>query len=409
MSPDGRSPAPPAALHGRRRRPPPVRPRAPLPLAARRALLAFALAAAALAGARPARAQPGAATEPRRTVSVSVTGAPEEARVLEDTIRELLARLQLTMVGREDSRAALLAKADVEIAPSGSARVVVRSATGATVLERDVPRDANAAIQREQIAHAVRVAAEAELLVEHDRVASREPPSDPPAGAPPAGAPPAGATEEAPSPAPPSAAVERDRADAPASALAIELATFGGAGILGDGAGPVARVGGSVALASRRGLRPSLALGALYAFPFTSGSDTLTSRAHLVSARAMPAIELLRGSWIALDVAAGGGFDVLTVEPSSATLPLSALGEKTTRVDPIASASATARVALASDVVLTLSLVADVDPTTRRYVFEDRGARSEVLAPWTVRPTLLAGLSFTAHGEAPFRPERAAP
>ena len=81
------------------------------------------------------------------------------------------------------------------------------------------------------------------------------------------------------------------------------------------------RVGGAAALAYRRGLRPSLGVSALYAFPFEVGSDTLGSRTKLVSARAVAAIEVFRGRSFAIEGGGGGGLDVLAVDPTSTILP----------------------------------------------------------------------------------------
>jgi hypothetical protein len=184
--------------------------------------------------------------------------------------------------------------------------------------------------------------------------------------------------------------------------LAVDVSTVAGAGMFSSGVGPVARVGGFVAIASRRGVRPSVALGVLYGFPFEAGDDVLRSRATTVSLRAVPSLEVLRKSRFALDANAGLGLDILSVAPSSGVLPASALSEPSTRVEPMLEGGFTGRLALASDVVLTLSAAADIDLATRRYVFDDRGQRGTVFAPWTVRPMLLAGLSFTAFGEAPF-------
>ncbi len=376
---------------------------------------ALALPLSVLAVTRPASAEPAPASSPspRRVVAVSITGgAGDEARVLEETIRELLSRLQLMMVGKgvlapSVSASSLLASVDIDLgAPSanGAAHLVVKSASGSTVIDRTVARDSTAAIQREQIAHAVRGAAEAEILADEDRVAGRAPPIPTPPPSPPV------ASMEPPLPSPPSPPVVAEAQPVPnekplpspprGSAFALDLATYGGAGLFADDVGPVARIGGSATLAYRRGLRPSLGLGLFYAFPFESGTSALTSRAHIVSLRLMPAIEVLRRSRFGIDVGVSGGVDFLSVDPSSDTINGQYLKDSTTRADPIVGANVTARILLASDVEVTLSALADVDLTTRRYVFEDRGQRSDVLMPWTLRPVLLAGFSFTAIGES---------
>jgi hypothetical protein len=122
----------------------------------------------------------------------------------------------------------------------------------------------------------------------------------------------------------------------------------------------------------------------------------------MVSLRAMPSVELFRRSHFALRGSAGGGVDILSVTPTSSVLPEADLGGSSTRVDPILTAGLTAQFALAPDVVVLLSALSDFDVASRHYVVEEHGQRGDVLSPWNIRPTLLAGLSFSAFGEAPF-------
>jgi len=387
--------------------------------AASKRLVAIAVLVAACVNASAVLAQqPPAPTQqqqqaPRRTVDLLIRSAPaEDTRPLEDTIRELLARLQITVVnraasGRAANPSSLLATVDVDLVPADEARVIVRSASGSTVLDRTIPRDANLAITREQIASAVRGATEAEILVDEDRVAGRAPPVvEPPPEPTRTPPPPPAAPAIVETIAPPKAEAPPTPPPSTPSTLALDLATFAGAGVFSSDSNPVARVGGGVAVASRRGLRPSFALAALYAFPFEGGDDdgTLTARATIVSLRALPALQLVHRARWGIDFGAGGGIDVLSVDPASTVLPSSAFPETTTtRVNPILTGAITGRVALASDVVLTLTAMTDVDLAARRYVFDNRGSRADILVPWDVRPTLLAGLSFTAFGEGGFR------
>src|SRR5947208_1098440 len=83
----------------------------------------------------------------------------------------------------------------------------------------------------------------------------------------------------------------------------------------------LARVGVAAAVASRRGMRPSLSLSFHYAVPFETSNAIMTSHADLVGIRVMPGIELLHTGGFALEVGVGGGLDVLAVEPRSAVLP----------------------------------------------------------------------------------------
>ena len=367
---------------------------------ARRIAIAAAFAAMTIATAA------GADTvAPRRVVVVHVNGAPEETSALEGAMRELLGNLQLTMATGSAPASSVLETVTVDVTAVG-AKVLVKSANGTTVLERLV-RGESPAIQREQIAHAVRGAAEAELLVDADRVAGRAPPVvDPP----PAPEPPPAKPVEPPPPPAPIVVDEKPAAEAPLAppasspAYGLDLSTFAGGGGFAEDTSLVARVGGSVALASRRGLRPQIALAALYAFPFetdhhdATGETILTSRTKLFSMRAMPGLTPLRAGWFSLETSIGGGFDTVTVAPGSSVLPANALHGSTTRVNPILSVAVTGRATITSDVSVTLTAMLDVDPSSRSYVFDDRGSRNEIFSPWSLRPMLLAGISFAAFG-----------
>jgi hypothetical protein len=168
------------------------------------------------------------------------------------------------------------------------------------------------------------------------------------------------------------------------------------------------RVGGAVTVASRRGLRPSLTGAFTYALPFEASSTWVDSHAKLASVRALASIELARASWIALDAGVGGGLDVLAIEPRSAVLPPSSLGEPTTRTDAIATGAVAVHIAMAPGVVLSLNAIVDTDLASRRYVLQDGDQRVDVLAPWRVRPMLLAGFAFTALGDGVFEARGAA-
>jgi hypothetical protein len=353
--------------------------------------------AAAFATLTIATAASADTVAPRRVVVVHVNGTPEETTSLEETMRELLGNLQLTMATGSAPPSSVLETVTVDLTAAG-AKVLVKSANGATVVERLV-RGESPAIQREQIAHAVRGAAEAELLVDADRVAGRAPPVvDPPPEPPPPPPPPA--------PAPIVVETKPPIAEAPVAppsspSFGLDLSTFTGVGGFATDTPAVARVGGSIAVGSRRGLRPQIALAALYAFPFETGDDVLTSRAKLFSLRLMPGLRLLHAGWFSLETSAGGGLDVLTVDPVSSVLPGDRLARSTTRVNAIVTGAVTARATIAADVSLTLTAMVDVDPSSRTYVFLDRGRSDEVFSPWSVRPMVLAGISFAASGGGP--------
>lgn len=372
---------------------------------ARRLFFAATFAGMTIATASISEIALAQAVTPRRVVVVHANGTPDEVSALEATMRELLGGLQLTMATRSAPASSVLETVTIDMTEAG-AKVVVRSASGATVLERLV-RGESPAIQREQIAHAVRGAAEAELLVDADRVAGRAPPVvDPPAPnaeeppappAPPAKEPPTEASPIAPQ-KPPSAEAPLAPAKSEGAPLGLDVSTFAGGGGFANDTSVVMRVGGSIAVASRRGLRPELAVTALYAFPFETGDDSLMARTKLFSLRLMPGLTVLRRAWFGLETSAGGGVDVLTVDPTSSFLPGDVLGESTTRVNAIFSAAVTGRVTIAADVSVTLSAILDVDPSSRRYVLEVGRVDYDVFTPWSLRPMVLAGISFAALG-----------
>ncbi len=335
-----------------------------------------------------------------RVVDLTVRG--EEPGALEDTLRELMARLRVSVSARPEGAAPngddVLAHIQVDLSsPSEAVIVVVDGRSGRVILRRSVARaSASASIVREELAHAAQSAVESELLADADRPPPAPPPAPPPVAS-------------LVTPAPPPAAEAPSPRVARAPSLALDVATLVGGGPFANGVGPVVRVGGGVVLSSRRGLRPSLSVTAEYAPPFESNPSTVVSRTSLFSVRAIPALEVVRSSWMAVDLGAGGGFDVLAVSPRSPVLPASSLAASTTRTDPVLSAVVAAHFPLVPSVVLSLLVGADADLATRTYVLHEGSAETGVLAPWRVRPTVLAGFTFTALGEGRFASHEVAP
>lgn len=339
----------------------------------------------------------------RHVVELNVTGAQDDVTVLDATIRELLGRLQLVVTrGPALDGTTVLARVKVEMTSVGGARVeVVDARDGHVVMQRTVPKEGSASITREAIAHAVQSAVEAQLLD------AETPAAEPPATAPtPEPEPPPAPAPVTPAPLEQSAAeptkdvvVERP---ASRSTMALDVATFGGFGPMARGSGIVPRVGAGVTLASRSGLRPALTLLGAYALPFQNDTTFVSSRASFVSVRALPSVQVVGFSQVAIDLSAGGGFDILSVQPTSSVLPASALGDNSTRIDPMLTSMLTARIGIVPGVVLLASAGIDVDLSTRAYVVDVGGARTDVLSPWRVRPAILIGFAFTAFGAAAF-------
>ena len=382
--------------------------------------VALGVALGYVAGApfeRVASAQEAAPS--RRVVEVLIAGGGPDAAPLEETVRELLSRLTLVMesqtVGRIDaeqasfrstSRSSLLARVGVDLRVKDVAAVtVVDGRTGDVTLRRTVRRAGPSAVVREELAHVVQAAVDPMLLAERDRAAALPPPPPPPP------AEPVAAPVPTPAPAadaPPPRDVAQTSPEASRSPFALDLSTMAGAGSYASGAGAVARAGGGAALVWRRGLRPSVGLAAHYLFPFETGSDVALAHVGVASFRGAAALEVYGSTSFALDVAAGGGLDVLRVEPRSNVLPADRLGATTSRVDPIASTAVTGHLAIGAGTALSMLVGADVDFTSRRWVVEGAAQRVEAFAPWRVRPMVMLGFTFTALGDGRFAAREAA-
>jgi hypothetical protein len=304
---------------------------------------------------------------------------------------------------RSTARPSLLARVGIDLRANDVAIVtIVDGRTGVVTTRRSVRRDGPPAVVREEVAHVVQAAVDPMLIAERDRVATEPPPAPPrPAPEP--------VAEPAPVPAPivPASASpqQRDRVAGGAEGhapLALDLSTMGGAGSYASGAGVVARAGGGAALAWRRGVRPSIGLAAHYVFPFETGSEVALAHVGVASFRGAAGLEVYGSSVFALDVGAGGGIDVLRVEPRSNALPADRLGDSTGRIDPIATASITGHLAIGAGTALSLMLAADVDLASRHWVVEGAGPPMDAFAPSRVRPLALIGFTFTAAGDARF-------
>lgn len=348
----------------------------------------------------------------RRVVEVLVAGAAADGSGLDDTVRELLGRLSLVtetqVVGhidadeasfRSTARPSMLARVGIDLRGTDVAVItIVDGRTGEITMRRSVRRDGPPAVVREEVAHVVQSAVDPMLLAERDRAAAPPPPT-PPAVA---------AVPPAPSTVSPATPADRDvpaKTKGASSPLALDLATGLGAGGFAPGAGVVARAGGGAALVWRRGLRPALGVSAHYVFPFETGAPIATAHVGVVAVRALPAIEIYGSATFAVDVAAGGGIDVLRVEPRTSDLPRERLGAVVGRVDPVVTAAVTGHVALSGGTALSLLLGADVDLATPRWVVEADGDRTSTstFAPSRLRPLAMLGFSFTALGEGRFR------
>jgi hypothetical protein len=355
-----------------------------------------------LASVLPARGAYAQAAPPLDDADVTIIGGGSDVDSLVDTIRELMGRLGLALTAH-------VAKTATDVAPAPSARVVVeidftppgeivlsvRSDTGHAPGRRRIARDGSASVVREEVADAVSSMVAAQLMsgAAPDAGAARSETAEPPPPPSPAPPPALEPAPEAPPPAP--------RAPRP---FAIDLTTFAGVGPFADDASVVGRLGGGIVLASRRGLRPSIALTGEGFLPFDSTTDGVVAHTSVGSVRAVSAIEILRlDSWLAIDVGAGFGFDVVSVDPA---VPTGASAYPRTEADPVACASIAANFALTPGVVLTLMALGDVDLAPHSYVVSivtgPGTSEDPLFAPWRVRPAALVGFTFTTFGDARF-------
>ncbi len=393
---------------------------------ARAVRLALAIGVAVLESARqerPASAQLGASARARRTVEVRVAG--RDGSRLEDSLRELLGRLALLMesrqsFGSEPERAAtpgtwgpsLLARVTVDLRDPARAVVsVVDGATGSVSLHRTVGRNASASVESEELAHIVQAALEPMLLRERDvalEVEAQAGISAPTATVPVSPALLASRRLN------PTSHVPLDVLVPPApslpSAWALELSPEAGVSSYARGAGVIARMGCDIGLVHRRGLRPSIHGSAHYVVPFEVGSEVVRAHVSVSAFRAAVALELIQRASFALDVAAGVGVDALTVEPRSDVLPVGRLAAATSRLDPLALTKAVAHIPLTRGTALSLSVGADIDLASRRWIVaSDRGLVSDVFLPSRIRLMTMLGITFAALGDAVFGPREAAP
>jgi hypothetical protein len=340
---------------------------------------------------------------PPDDVDVTLIGGGDVDSLV-DTIRELVGRLGLTLTPH-------VAKAATDVAPATSARVTVEidfTAPGEIVLSvrsdaahaagrRRIARDGSASVVREEVADAVSSMVQAQLM--SDEVPDAGPVPSETAEPPPPPPPPPPPTREQVPEAPPAPPAPRT--------FAIDLTTFAGVGPFAGNATVVGRLGGGIVLASRRGLRPSLALTGEGSLPFESSADAVVAHTTVESVRAVAAIEILRShSWLAIDVGVGFGFDLVSVDSTS---PLAnAMTYSPAKTDWMAGASIAANLALATGVVLTLTALGDVDlVASHRYVVQNGtgpGAIQDSLlfTPWSVRPAAMLGFTFTTFGDARF-------
>ena len=391
------------------------------------ALVPWVASVATAARAQPVPPAGDAPVAGAPVVELVVVGGGREASALLDTMRDLLGRVGLVLEAHAVAtpaaaasipRGSAVARVEVDLRSPGEAGIVIEGRRQAPK-QRTVRRDPSPSIAREEVAQAIQSGVEAQLFADPEGHKATAPevdgadatPPAPTAVTPPVDTPPAPVASAPPSPGlPPDAPlpalpVARE-APAPSSRMppsyGVDVSTLAGGGWFASGSGPVAALEGDVTLAGRRGWRPSLSLSGRAVLPFGGSVDSVTDHTSAFAVRALAGVEVVRASWITLVGGAGGGADVLWASPSSPVLPPSVLGADTTLADPIVTAFAAAHVRLVPSVVLTVMALGDLDLRPARYVVDQGSAVDPLLSPWRVRPTLLAGFTFTALGQPTF-------
>jgi hypothetical protein len=370
-----------------------------------------------------AQTEDAAAPSPRTApvVELIVIGATGEATSLIGVVSELLGSIGVATEAHAVAtpadaltitRGTAAARVEVDVRDAHEA-VLVTEGRGQSPTRRLLHRDPAATVAREELAQAIESAVQAHLLAERAQEPSspdggtRPPDPIPPAPPPAVAAPPAVVLVAPPPASPPLVAVAPPAPDslashAAVSSIALDISALAGGGWFASGTGAVTDVGGEASLAWRRGWRPSVSLAARAVLPFDDSAVAVTGHASVVALRALAGLELVRGSFVSLAIGGGGGADVMSVQPESAVLAPSVLGAGTTKADPILTAFVVTHVALVSGVTLTVMAVGDVDLAPTQYLVKQGTASDSVMVPGRVRPTVLAGFTFTAFGPPAF-------
>jgi hypothetical protein len=289
----------------------------------------------------------------------------DDGATLEDTVRELLGRIGIT-VGKGSE---VLARVRVE-KTDGGARVIVKDGRGDTSLTRDIPRGESPALFRETIAHVI--------------LGAVEPLAEEPAGK-------KEKREEPPPPPPPPPPKDERRSEITIALGARGSGTLVAPGQLG------ASFGGGLGLTWSAPLRPSALIGGGYFVPMRLRDHGLEAELTILPVRAAFRVEPIASSSFALGFAAGGGVDVVSLAPRAGDGLRLAPGS--TRVQPMLGGWIEARLILGARFDLVLALGLDVDLAPRRWVidtgFQQRAPFAEV---GRVRPFLSIGFDAAVLG-----------
>jgi hypothetical protein len=317
-----------------------------------------------------------AGAEPKR-VTLMTSGDEAQARAFTDSLRELLARLDVTLdVGPSDGgeSAALAAVAADFSIPQECALTVVDD-RGRVVMTRRLDQVGSPALLAEAAAHVVQ-----SVIDDLRRPLEAHPP--PP-------------EEKLRAPAvPPMVQAPQQAEPKPESRFGLELSAFAAARLIGDFSG-----GGGISgtFNVKVGpVRPGITLAALYQAPVTKTEPFVTVSIQTLSPRALLSLEALRTPRFRFDVGLGGGADIFFI--GTAGLMGGPMHPMHTPfyVSPVLSAMVRLQTMVSASTSVFVGLGADLDLQPPNFVEREGMSFESVLAAWRVRPSLSLGFSFGA-------------
>jgi hypothetical protein len=318
----------------------------------------------------------GAWAEPKR-VTLMTSGDEAQAQAFTESLRELLARLDVTLdVGPSDAgESAALAAVAADFSTPQECALTVVDDRGRVVMTRRLDQIGSPALLAEAAAHVVQ-----SVIDDLRRPLQVHPP------------PPEEPRTPAVSTAPlvPAAAPEPK----PEGRFGFELSAFAAGRLLGDFSG-----GGGVSgtFNVRVGsVRPGVTLLALYQAPITKTEAFVTVSIQTLSPRALLSLEALRTPRFRFDVSLGGGADVFFIGTAGMMFgPLHPM-HPPLYASPVLSAIVRGQLTVSSATSVFVGLGADLDLQPPNFVEREGMYTESVLAPWRVRPSLMLGFTFGA-------------
>jgi hypothetical protein len=317
----------------------------------------------------------GAGAEPKR-VTLMTSGDEAQAQAFTESLRELLARLDVALdVGPSDAgESAALAAVAADFSTPKECALTVVDDRGRVVMTRRLDQVGSPALLAEAAAHVVQ-----SVIDDLRRPVQVHPPSPEEPRTP--------AVSAAPLVEAPVAAAK------PEGRFGLELSAFAAGRLLGQFSG-----GGGISATFnvRVGpVRPGITLLALYQAPVTVTEPFVTVAIQTLSPRALVSLEAMRTPRFHVDVALGGGADVFFIGTAGMLGPMR-LMHAPLYASPVLSAMVRGQLHVSSATSMFVGLGADLDLQPPNFVEREGMTTETVLAPWRVRPSLMLGFSFGA-------------